>query len=219
MVAYHKASEGRKRWSDAAVKRRKSNASRITMDTTTGPTTEATTGPTSSRVYEREGEQCINTAVDYLTKNNDTVKTHTTPVAPPQTLALTNQPAPKLKRARSQCTEAPPGFVAWWKAYPNKSGKSVALQSWLRDEPDPVVLMRALEWQVKSEKWTKDGGAFIPMPATYLNQRRYEDEPVAPTRNLSPTTIANQAAVREFLEKDKQPLYTPGDDDDDEAPF
>ena len=27
-----------------------------------------------------------------------------------------------------------------------------------------------------SEQWTKDGGSFIPHPATWLNQRRWEDE-------------------------------------------
>jgi hypothetical protein len=113
-------------------------------------------------------------------------------------------------------TDVPPGFIAWWKAYPNKSGKPTALKSWLRDDPDPEVLLRALAWQVKSEKWTADGGRYIPMPATYLNQRRYEDEPIAPMRHLSPTTVANQAAVREFLAQEKPPLYAQEDDDDDD---
>lgn len=27
-----------------------------------------------------------------------------------------------------------------------------------------------------SDAWTKDGGQFVPNPATYLNQRRWEDE-------------------------------------------
>jgi hypothetical protein len=116
-------------------------------------------------------------------------------------------------------TDEPADFAAWWTAYPRKSGRPTALKSWLRDKPDLVVLMRALAWQTRSEQWTRDGGQFIPMPATYLNQRRYEDEPIAPMRHLSPTTIANQAAVREFLAQDKTPLYTQGDDDDEDAPF
>jgi hypothetical protein len=30
-----------------------------------------------------------------------------------------------------------------------------------------------------SAEWTKDGGQFIPHPATWLNQKRWEDEPMA----------------------------------------
>ena len=28
--------------------------------------------------------------------------------------------------------------------------------------------------------WQKEGGRFVPQPATYLNQRRWEDESVPP---------------------------------------
>ena len=227
MLAYRKRADQRNKWSKRAngakmaripteenvISPAENNAPRSPMDAPMGSPTKAPTDSPILRSLDSKGES-VGVFVDHLTE-----KTHTTPAAPPQTLVLTAPSAPKIKRTRSQCTEAPPGFVAWWKAYPNKSGKAVALQSWLRDNPDPAVLMRALAWQVKSEKWTKDGGAFIPMPATYLNQRRYEDEPIAPTRNLSPTTIANQAAVREFLAKDKPPLYNPGDDDDEDASF
>ncbi len=38
----------------------------------------------------------------------------------------------------------------------------------------------AIEVQKQSEQWTKDNGRFIPNPATWLNQGRWEDElPVA----------------------------------------
>ena len=31
--------------------------------------------------------------------------------------------------------------------------------------------------QKESDQWTRDDGQFIPLPATYLNQGRWKDEP------------------------------------------
>jgi hypothetical protein len=38
------------------------------------------------------------------------------------------------------------------------------------------VICAAVERWKKSEQWTHDGGQFIPHPATWLNQHRWEDE-------------------------------------------
>jgi hypothetical protein len=37
--------------------------------------------------------------------------------------------------------------------------------------------MAALQWQKKSQQWTKDNGQFIPLPTTYINQTRWLDQP------------------------------------------
>jgi hypothetical protein len=37
-------------------------------------------------------------------------------------------------------------------------------------------MLRALSWQRAQDQWTKDGGQYIPNPATWLNQKRWEDE-------------------------------------------
>ena len=37
-------------------------------------------------------------------------------------------------------------------------------------------MLSAIDTQKKSDQWKKDGGQFIPNPATWLNQRRWEDE-------------------------------------------
>ena len=39
--------------------------------------------------------------------------------------------------------------------------------------------MEALSRQRQTDKWLKDGGQFIPNPATWLNQRRWEDQAVS----------------------------------------
>lgn len=70
-------------------------------------------------------------------------------------------------------------FLAFWDAYPRRVGKGAAWKVWKRERIALAPVLKALSWQVRSEAWTKDAGAFIPHPATYLNQRRWEDEPHA----------------------------------------
>ena len=41
--------------------------------------------------------------------------------------------------------------------------------------PLPTILA-AIEAQKKSEQWVKDGGQYIPHPATWLNQGRWDDQ-------------------------------------------
>jgi hypothetical protein len=71
-------------------------------------------------------------------------------------------------------------FDEFWKHYPRKVGKGAALTAWKKVEAPKSTLLKiitALTWQNKSDQWTRDNGRYIPYPATYLNQRRWEDEP------------------------------------------
>lgn len=73
-------------------------------------------------------------------------------------------------------------FEKFWKEYPNKKAKKVALKCWMKIRPTEILfdrIMAALARQKKSEQWVKDKGKFIPHPATWLNQERWEDEGVA----------------------------------------
>lgn len=72
-------------------------------------------------------------------------------------------------------------FERWWAEYPNKKGKGAAERTWAKLRPteaDLQMLLRKLEEQKHSEKWQEDGGAYIPHGSTYLNQKRWEDQPV-----------------------------------------
>lgn len=74
-------------------------------------------------------------------------------------------------------------FDRFWTAYPRHEGKEPARRAWKRLKPN-IQLCRdmsaALERQKCSESWKRDGGRYIPMPATWLNQHRWEDEPAVP---------------------------------------
>lgn len=68
------------------------------------------------------------------------------------------------------------GFDEFWSAYPKKAAKPQALKAWCKQSPPLDSVLEALAWQTKSEQWTKDGGQFIPLPASYLNAKRWDDE-------------------------------------------
>jgi hypothetical protein len=72
-------------------------------------------------------------------------------------------------------------FDIFWQNYPKKVGKGEALKKWKKIKPSGVLLSKmlfTLAWQVKSDQWKKDKGQFIPNPATWLNQERWNDEPI-----------------------------------------
>ena len=80
------------------------------------------------------------------------------------------------------------GFDVFYKAYPKKKSKDSARRRWKAIKPNAELLetmLVAIEQQKKSEQWTKDGGQFIPHPATWLNDGGWKDElPQAPETEL-----------------------------------
>lgn len=71
-------------------------------------------------------------------------------------------------------------FSEFWKMYPRRVGKDKAWKAWQKVKPSQELLgqmLATLAWQVKQEDWTKDRGQFIPHPATWLNNGRWDDEP------------------------------------------
>ena len=77
------------------------------------------------------------------------------------------------------------GFDLFWSAYPKKVGKKDAVKAWNKINPDKSLVKAIIEgverWK-GTEQWNKDGGQFIPYPATFLRQERWNDEvqPIAP---------------------------------------
>jgi len=82
-------------------------------------------------------------------------------------------------------------FASFWKAYPNKVGKGAAGKLWQVLAPTKGVfdaIMAAVQVQKTWHTWTKNNGEFIPHPATWLNQRRWEDEGVQKMMAAPPKT-------------------------------
>ena len=76
-------------------------------------------------------------------------------------------------------------FDRFWSVYPKKVGKEAARKAFLKADADLSVMLRAIEAQKQSRQWQEDGGKYIPNPATWLNQGRWEDEITAPPGQTS----------------------------------
>ncbi len=91
----------------------------------------------------------------------------------------------------------------WYEAYPRKVKRMEARQAWnaaIRAGVLPPVetLLAALRWQ-KHELWDEQMPQYIPYPDTYLNQRRWLDEPQPPvviTRGSSGASSSSRFAGR-----------------------
>jgi len=68
-------------------------------------------------------------------------------------------------------------FEIFWKAYPKKKSKGDAKKAWKQMKPNLDEVLSALAWQVAQSDWIKQGGQFIPYPASYLRASGWEDEP------------------------------------------
>lgn len=67
-------------------------------------------------------------------------------------------------------------FEIFWESYPRKAGKEKAEWIFKSVNVPLETLMTALEAHKKSPQWVNDNGAFIPHPATWLKNRRWEDQ-------------------------------------------
>lgn len=75
----------------------------------------------------------------------------------------------------------PEGFTRFWSVYPKKKAKMEALKAWFQTEeirPPDDELVAAVEEQCQWDDWRKEGGQYIPLPATWLRGVRWEDEEV-----------------------------------------
>lgn len=70
-------------------------------------------------------------------------------------------------------------FDEFWACYPRKCAKGDARKAWKQTasiRPDMDTLIAAVKAQCNSEQWRKDGGVYIPYPASWLRAERWDDE-------------------------------------------
>lgn len=95
----------------------------------------------------------------------------------------------------------------FWPAYPKKKAKDDALKAFLKRKPDRVLLglmLTAIEWQRLTEDWVKEGGKFVPYPATWLNDGRWTDEkPTAIPSGAVSTVPGRQGRDPELIRREQ----------------
>jgi len=105
----------------------------------------------------------------------------------------------------------PEGFAEFWKCYPKKEAKQAALKAWRKlGGVNLDAMLAAVEAVKQTEGWQKEGGQFIPLAASWLNGRRWEDEitpPLSPRNGhpaLQPAPVPMQPRRRtEVTEADR----------------
>lgn len=81
-----------------------------------------------------------------------------------------------IKRT-AQPKRDPAGFAAFWSAYPKKAAKPDAERAFNKiDVALLPAILKSIEAFKKTDGWLESNGKFIPMPATWLNAKRWEDE-------------------------------------------
>ena len=126
----------------------------------------------------------IITLCNYETYQNDNFEINQQNVSPSTTdQPATNQQLTTSKEVNKEKKEKnntyTVEFESFWKQYPKKIGKGEAYKKWMKIPTNAIdKINKALQWQIKCDQWIKDNGQFIPLPSTYLNQCRWEDEPI-----------------------------------------
>ena len=89
-------------------------------------------------------------------------------------------------------------FDRFWSVYPRKVGKENARKAFAKVNPDETLLNTMIEAVVKQSKcdqWIRDGGQYIPHPATWINGHRWEDE-------VSVRTTGRVLPAQDFQQRD-----------------
>ena len=70
-------------------------------------------------------------------------------------------------------------FEMFWKAYPRKAKKDKAWEAWKKRNgklPPIMTIIESIDKQKHSTQWIKDGGQYIPHPATWINAAEWLNE-------------------------------------------
>ena len=110
------------------------------------------------------------------------------------------RPKNALEKRREETPVVPlPGdkFEQFWRAYPNPKSRGRAEKAFAKLDMTAELfaeILAAIEFAKTQPGWKKDGGQFIPHPATWLNGQCWKDRPantVVPfTHDLTPEEIA-----------------------------
>lgn len=82
----------------------------------------------------------------------------------------------ETKRTRKKYEDTPE-FITFWEAYPVHANKVGARQEFAKIDAPLEVLLESIEMWKRTDQWKKDGGQYIPYPAKWLKERRWEDSP------------------------------------------
>lgn len=122
-----------------------------------------------------------------------------------------------VKKTRIRTTKRgeinyPADFLAFYEKYPLHFNKREAYKAWEQvnaaEHLDDIIA--ALDWQPKLPGWLEDNGKFIPHPANWLKDHRWQDEKVVSQEELARIQAAKtreRTRRRERLREEHLPEY------------
>jgi len=91
-----------------------------------------------------------------------------------------------VKREKSETNKTAPvktvkyfdEFIQFWSIYPKKVAKNDALKAFQKamETVNVAVMINAVQAQLACDAWAKEGGKYIPNPATWLNGGQWDNE-------------------------------------------
>lgn len=103
-------------------------------------------------------------------------------------------------------------FSQFWDEYPKKVSKKDAQSAWKSLKVGPELMAKIMDglrkW-ITSDQWTRDGGQFIPYPATWLRKRRWEDNIEQPVPSSPAPAPVKNVVAQNYEQRD----YVPVQDD------
>jgi hypothetical protein len=87
-------------------------------------------------------------------------------------LSLTPSPIPPKNNSIKIRVDEP--FEGFWSAYPRRIGKAAARRAW--EKAMKVTTPEVIGAALRAAEWPEDP-QYIPHPATWLNQGRWDDQP------------------------------------------
>jgi len=80
-------------------------------------------------------------------------------------------------REEGEESKADKRFSVFWKSYPKKKNKGKAEEAWKKiSAANQQAAIDKLPEAINSADWKKEGGKYIPYPASWLNAKGWEDE-------------------------------------------
>ena len=89
-------------------------------------------------------------------------------------------------------------FDSWWQCYPKKRNRGQALKAWNLIKPDEELteqIIAATEVARQTSDWQKEGGKYIPYPATWLRAQGWLDQFVVDIQSMATESEACSTTI------------------------
>lgn len=162
-----------------------------------GTRSEAIIATRSERVPNLSMERVRNT-----TSERPPDPTRPDPTRIEQKKKKTPLPPARKRRGVHAANDGPPEFIELWAMYPRKEKRLEAVKAWREFDTEAPLdkILTALEWQMRSPGWLRNGGQYIPLLASYLRGKRWEDQQLSAPIH-SPSAAQASINLEGFLAK------------------